>query len=247
MQNINHPFGSTKVFIKNFCKSFLEKIISFFANIFFDLKKNEKIIISPAIYQKWNENNDFNEAYEKYKNFTMLDKHRAFTVWSIVKNLNNLEGEIIEIGCFKGGTGFLLSNADNQSQIKLYDTFEGFPITEENIKKNTLKANFEESKEFLNKFEISNIEFFKKRFPIGVDNINKIKFCHIDINTYSETKNSFNFIVPLLVKGGVVVFDDYGIWRIDGVKKFISEIEENLKDQFYFFFNYMGQCILIKK
>ncbi len=242
-----HPFGNTKVFIKNFCKSFLEKFISFFAGIFFNLKKNERIIISPAIYAKWDDNSDFNIQYEKYKSLTMLDKHRAFTLWSIVKNLKNLEGDIVEIGCFTGGAGFLFSTADELSSIKLFDTFEGFPITEESIKKNSLKANLEDANENLKKYDIKNVEFFKKRFPIGVDNLNKIKFCHIDINTYQETKNSFNYIKDLMIVGGVIVFDDYGIWKIDGVKKFISEIEDSLKDKFHFFFNYMGQCIMIKK
>lgn len=113
----------------------MEKIISFFASIFFNLEKNERIIISPAVYVKWDDNEEFNRAFSKYKNFTMLDKHRAYTLWSIVKNLKNLDGEIIEVSCFTGGAGFLFSDADNLSPIKLYDTFEGFPITEDKIKK----------------------------------------------------------------------------------------------------------------
>ena len=50
-----------------------------------------------------------------------------------------------------------------------------------------------------------------------------------------------------LIKGGVVVFDDFGIWGADGIKKFIYEIYPRYKNNYFFIKNYMGQCILIKK
>jgi len=43
------------------------------------------------------------------------------------------------------------------------------------------------------------------------------------------------------------VFDDYGIHTVDSIKKFVSEIYKKYKKSFYFIYNYMGQCILIKK
>ena len=48
------------------------------------------------------------------------------------------------------------------------------------------------------------------------------------------------------MKNGVIVFDDYGIYSVFGVKNFVDKIMSKNKD-FLFLNNYMGQCILIKK
>ena len=50
-----------------------------------------------------------------------------------------------------------------------------------------------------------------------------------------------------MIKTGVIIFDDFGIWGVDGIKKFIYEIEKKHSKEFIFLKNYMGQCILIKK
>ena len=75
----------------------------------------------------------------------------------------------------------------------------------------------------------------------------KFKLCHLDVNTYKSTKNSFQFIKNKMIKGGVIVFDDYGIHTVDSIKKFIDEISKKYKKDYSFVYNYMGQCILIKK
>ena len=45
----------------------------------------------------------------------------------------------------------------------------------------------------------------------------------------------------------MVIFDDFGIWGVDGIKKYIYKIYPQFKKKYYFLFNYMGQCILTKK
>ena len=50
-----------------------------------------------------------------------------------------------------------------------------------------------------------------------------------------------------MIKGGAIVFDDYGIYGADQIKVFISNISKKYQKQFTFIYNFMGQCILIKK
>ena len=57
----------------------------------------------------------------------------------------------------------------------------------------------------------------------------------------------FNLAIPTGSVSGIIIFDDYGIWGVDGIKKFISSIEIKYSKKFIFIKNYMGQCILIKK
>ena len=62
-----------------------------------------------------------------------------------------------------------------------------------------------------------------------------------------QQKKFFILLKKKMIKNGIIIFDDYGIWGVDGIKKFISSIENNYSKKFIFIKNYMGQCILIKK
>ena len=75
----------------------------------------------------------------------------------------------------------------------------------------------------------------------------KFKLCHLDVNTYKATKLSFEFIRKKIVKNGVIIFDDYGIYSTMGVKKYVDKIAKKYRHEFSFIYNYMGQCILVKK
>ena len=63
----------------------------------------------------------------------------------------------------------------------------------------------------------------------------------------ADTKTIFNFVHKKTQKGGIIIFDDFGIWGVDGIKKFIYQIEKDYNSNYHFIKNYMGQCILIKK
>ena len=63
------------------------------------------------------------------------------------------------------------------------------------------------------------------------------------MNTYSDTKKIFNFVHTKVIKGGIIIFDDFGIWGVDGIKKFIYKNEQKYSKKYHFIKNYMGQCI----
>ena len=103
-------------------------------------------------------------------------------------------------------------------------------------------------KKNIKRLNLKSTNVFKAFFPNDIKvKIRKIKLCHIDVNTFSDTKNIFYWIEKRMIKGGIIIFDDYGIWGVDGIKKFIYMIEKKYNKRYYFIKNYMGQCILIKK
>ena len=59
--------------------------------------------------------------------------------------------------------------------------------------------------------------------------------CHIDVNVYDSTKKTFNYVEKRMIKGGVIIFDDYGIHGVESVKKFVSKISKSHKDSFSLF------------
>jgi O-methyltransferase len=248
---IRHPHGNLKIaFIKTvasfFSKSIL-LILKFFLDI--DVKSNE-IIISRATYAPWKIDNQFIKIYSKLNSLTLLDEKRFFTIYSILQQLKSIDGDILDLGCMRGGVGMMMSKINLKGNTYLIDTFSGFKEEEKYHKKNIFVfTSIAELNENINKFKLKRITVMKQKFPESkkLKSIKKLKLCHIDVNTYRSTKNSYNYVKKKLVKGGFIIFDDYGIFGVEQVTKFVNEIKLKDKKHFHFISNFMGQCILIKK
>ena len=149
------------------------------------------------------------------------------------------------------GGRIAMSKANKAGSTYLFDTFEGFKTEEIYQKKeNFVYIYIDVIKRNINKFSLKKTKVFKCYFPNNIKknlNLKKIKLCHIDVNVYISTKKTFQYVEKRMIKGGVIIFDDYGIHGVEGVKKFISKISKSNKNSFSFIYNFMGQCILIKK
>jgi len=249
---INHPYGNLKIdMLKNF-KKIIEFSIRFFLSFFYNFNKNQKIIISSAMYAPWIDDKSFFKLYSSLKNLTLVDEARAFTLWHSSQSLKYTKGDIFDIGCMKGGTGILMSvvNKNTSSKTFFIDTFKGFAQTAGAHKKNEtfVYRDTNELKKNIKSYRINNFKILKLRFPKNFKFKGKIKLCHIDINIFKDTVKSFIEIDKYLIKGGIVVFDDYGIFKVDGVINAIkSLIKKKYDRKYHIIYNYMGQCIMIKK
>ncbi len=249
MKNIKHPYGNLKISFLKFLKKFLMNIIKFFANFFCKFDAFDEIIISSATHAPWRKDKEFLKFFEKIKDYTLLDFPRAYTLWQCSHNTSKIDGVILDIGCLMGGAGFIMSKKNIKGKTYLFDSFSGFKKDDGLHKKETFfyeDINF--VKNNIKKHNLKNTYVFKAYFPNDVKvKINKIKLCHIDVNTFYDTQKIFKSIKKKIVKGGMIIFDDFGIWGVNGIKKFIYKIEKKYNNQFIFIKNYMGQCILIKK
>ncbi|HNI10210.1 MAG TPA: TylF/MycF/NovP-related O-methyltransferase, partial [bacterium] len=95
------------------------------------------VSISECTYSPWKINNEFNDLYEKIKNYTLVDKRKLYELWSLSRQLKFVRGHYIEIGVWRGGSGVLLGKTlmDHGAGEKIYlcDTYEGMPaITDQN-------------------------------------------------------------------------------------------------------------------
>ena len=204
------------------------------------------------MYAPWRADRTFFKLYSKLKNLTIVDEARAFTLWYISQSLKNISGDIFDIGCMKGGAGILMSKANRNPRSKTFfiDTFEGFIKSSGGHKKNkTFVYNkTDELKKNLLHYKIENFEINKLRFPKNFKFKRKIKLCHLDINVYEDTVKAFIAVDKYLIKKGVIIFDDYGIFKVDGILKSIKKIiKKDYNKKYHVIYNYMGQCIMIKK
>ena len=117
-------------------------------------------------------------------------------------------------------------------------------------KKHFIFNNIEAVRTNIKKLRLKNTKAYRCKFPSKLNlsfNKKKFKLCHLDVNTYKSTQKSFEFIKNKIIKGGTIVFDDYGIYGANSIKKFVNQISKKYKKDFSFIYNFMGQCILIKK
>ena len=248
----NHVYGNTKISILKNIKKTIEFVIRFFLSFFYKFKDHQKIIISSAVYAPWLDDKDFSKIYDKVNSLTLLDEPRAYTLWYFSKFLRNVDGDIYDIGSMKGGAGIIMSKANQNIKTKTFfiDTFDGFAITSGQHKKNEI-FNYNKIDELNNNLENFNIQKFaivKTRFPNNFKIKKKIKLCHLDINIFKDTVKSFMFLDKFMAVNGVIVFDDYGIFKVDDILHSVKKILSKKYDKKYsIIYNYMGQCIMIKK
>lgn len=125
----------------------------------------------------------------------------------LTKDLNGL---VAECGTWKGASALALSHYG--AEVHCFDSFQGFSDKSDKtfvIDVEEVKHNLRETNATLHVGWIP--EVFKEA-PEGL-----YKFVHVDVDKYQATKDSFDFFMPKLCKGGVLVCDDYN-WVNDAQK-----------------------------
>ena len=213
-------------------------------------------IVSYATYSPWINDYDFINIHESIKQHTLVDVYRCYELWQLVKQTSQLEGDILEVGVWKGGTGALMASAAMKfcpkSQIHLVDTFKGVVKASPEYDTNYTGGEHSDTgsvivQDLLDCLNLKNTKIHEGIYPEGVtfqmNSESKFKLCHIDVDTYRSAKDIFEHIWPSICVGGVVVFDDYGFWGCEGVTKLVNEV--NL-DNAFSVYNINGHALLIK-
>jgi|TARA_Y100000389_G_scaffold201025_1_gene242764 O-methyltransferase len=215
-------------------------------------RKEYGIEIFEYFYLPWRTNKEFNNSYNKIKNFTLNPKSRLYTIYELSQYYLKENTTFIEVGTWRGGICGLISLTNKDKKFDLYacDSFEG-------VKNSSDHDSFFEDGEYsdasINDIkeveEISNheIKIIEGIFPESMlREIEKpISFAHIDVDTYVSAKESFEYISGRLLTGGVVVLDDYGGWFTDGVTRYGNELKDDTN--FFVVPNHLGQLIIFKK
>lgn len=180
--------------------------------------------------------------------YSLLSPDRLVSIQELLKSVNHLEGNIAEVGCYKGGVGFYLDRHSNGKKVFLFDTFEGIPMQGENDPHPVGDFNdspYETVRDFF--LDSQNVTVVKGLFPGSSEGIIKKsdKFCfvHLDADQYESTLNSLEFFYPKMVQGGIIIMDDWQ-W-LNGatmaIMKFFSDKDEKPIN------SVMHQCFIVKK
>lgn len=168
---------------------------------------------------------------------------------------SDIPGDFVECGVWKGGSSMLIALTllelkSTDRKIYLYDTFEGMtePCEEDHkLLDNNLSANkkwndqkkngfngwcyasLSEVKDnmYLTEYLKDHIVFVKGKVEETIPKIMpaSISILRLDTDFYESTKHELLYLFPILLKGGVLIIDDYGSWS--GSKKAVDEYFSN--------------------
>ncbi len=159
----------------------------------------------------------------------LLGDPEAYLIYTTVRKTEKIEGDIAEVGVYKGGSAKLIREV-TRKPLHLFDTFEGLPELHEKdnpnqFQKGNYSASLEGVKNYLHGYP--NIHFYKGRFPLTAAPIKnkKFSFVHLDVDIYESTLDCLKFFYPRMNKGGVIISHDYP--GSDGVRRAFDEFFEN--------------------
>lgn len=187
---------------------------------------------------------NFKEIYDKTNNFTMASLNQNYTMYKATEYVinNNIPGDIIECGVWKGGNMMisaytLLKLRNVERNLYLFDTYEGMSkpskkdirlydnkpaseiskIYEKNDFEKWDYASLEEVKRNLysTNYPQEKILFIKGKVEDTIPKTipEKISILRLDTDFYESTYHELVHLYPKLSINGVLIIDDYGYWK----------------------------------
>lgn len=150
----------------------------------------------------------------KKENIMLLDDNEAYQIYMAVKRTEKTLGDIAEIGCYRGGSSKIISEAKENRMLHIFDTFEGLPDLSNHddpkkFRKGKYSASLNDVKNYLKNYH--NIKYYKGLFPATAEPIKntQFSFVHLDVDLYEATSASIKFFYPRMSRGGIILSHDY--------------------------------------
>lgn len=194
-------------------------------------------------------------AYEYENGFILTSEifrmGNILSHYELYKKIIGLPGDVVELGVFKGSSliqfGTFRELLENRNARKLigFDVFDRFPndselagdiqfVTEWNEETGESFLSKEDIEDILDNKGISNYELIKGNIMSTLDDYLehnphlRIALLHIDCDVYEPSKIALDKLFDRVVRGGVIIFDDYGV--IEGETKAVDEFLNKRKE-----------------
>ncbi|MEP1094455.1 MAG: TylF/MycF/NovP-related O-methyltransferase [Cyclobacteriaceae bacterium] len=182
---------------------------------------------------------DYSKSFEHENNFYLTAQSkrmaRLLAHYELYKMTTHLPGDIFEFGVFRGAS-FLrfimfhqLFEVENSRRIIGFDTFGDFPSTNFEDDKKELglfidetgggkSVSEDELREAIQNKNFKNYELVKgdilDTLPKYLEKHpeQKVSLLNIDTDVYEPAKCIIDLLADRVVKGGIIIFDDYGVF-----------------------------------
>ena len=196
--------------------------------------------------------------YVCFSNRQVTSSERKVLIGQLLWATQEIEGDVVELGCFRGLTSVFISNilknTKGSRRLFVYDTFEGLqnvssedenliepPESEsmpyEPFRNGELDISLEEFERTFRDFNTELPEIHKGNvLELGSEKIpNKISFAYLDMDIYLPTKHGLELIWDKVSPNGFIMVDDFYFWKAPGAKKatleFLDKVGIEYDDQ----------------
>ena len=182
--------------------------------------------------------------------------------------LNNIPGDFVECGVYKGGSALVIARTLNRYQvldrkIYLYDTYEGMTEPKEIDKRISSKtpainylndpakkdkvlayASFESVTKILDSLDYPKSNFILIKGDVSETLLKvlptNIALLRLDTDWYESSLAELEILYPLVVRKGIIIIDDYGHWS--GAKQAVDDyLELNKINPLMNYIDYAGR------
>jgi O-methyltransferase len=180
------------------------------------------------------------KIFEKYSLYTMISKSLFIENLRLCQKFAQIKGSVVECGVWRGGmiSGIAELLGDSRSYY-LFDSFEGLPkVTELDGKAakewqedkqgpmyhNNCMAEISYAEQAMKLSKVSNYRLVKGWFIETLpkfDSNEEIAILRLDADWYDSTMQCLEFLYPKVVKGGLIILDDYYTW--DGCARAVHD------------------------
>jgi O-methyltransferase len=187
-------------------------------------------IPSGHVIVPWITDEPFLKALGEISGRTLLHHVKCYMLYSIVRHLMKVPGEVAECGAYRGGSSYLIAKVlDGRKRLYMFDTFAGIPAGVPGKDNRYINGgefadtSLEDVQRFMAPFK--NVEIRKGFVPdtfAGLE-ANYFSFVHIDLDIYRPILESLEFFYPRMSSGGVILLDDYGSEECQGAYMAVEE------------------------
>ena len=196
----------------------------------------------------------YRRIYSRFSDFTMISRRHYVLNLVICDQFRHLSGAVVECGTWRGGmiAGIAASFGDNRDYY-LFDSFEGLPpaqdvdkdghgvsaITWQANTDDNLRADESSAQQAMRLSGASHVHICKGWFNKTLPDYSgqPIAILRADGDWYESTMDILTHLYPYVVKGGVIILDDYYYW--EGCSKAVHDFlsKHQLRDKIYQFDN----------
>jgi len=170
---------------------------------------------------------------------TLLWRHWivSYSIRHAIEFAESINFNFVECGVADGITAFFAlreicghKKTANNFSMHLYDAWnqmrkEGLLESELSRVGGYVEISIDRTKRNLTEFKdnvVYHQGYIPESFSMLPEHPNQIIYLHIDLNSANNTLSTLEFFYPRLVRGGVILFDDYGSMAFEDTKKTVD-------------------------
>ena len=212
-------------YITNIDCNYMKNII--FPYFIEDVVPNSIEIMNFKLNVPFPQNNKFWLQYYTFlhreNTLSMASKSDIELIETLVNKIYKKKGDIVEIGCWRGGMSLYLKYLFRKTNKKLFmfDTFQNFPISSNETNMNNIEVLYKNSffskekiRKIFKKYDLDKNVFIcegtldKTLFGYQIDRISLLK---VDCDSYDSILLTLTVLYEKIEKNGIILINDYNL------------------------------------